>query len=202
VAHCCVRLIADAAASAALRVGPDDHPLARLLARPSPEQTGVELMETFFGHLQVAGNAYLEATAFEDGPPRELFALRPDRMAVIPDARCWPVGWEFRLGANVRRYERAPLMDAAPILHLKHFHPLGAWQGEVPLGEESEAYQVDILDGGAIQRSWQTTTPSVTYAAVDQIADFGGPPASLSVRISQISQRHGAGRGRDSILQL
>ena len=146
VAHRCVRMIAEAAASASLRVGPADHPLARLLARPNPEQTGVELMETFFGHLQVAGNAYLEASAFEDGEPRELFALRPDRMAVIPGARGWPVGWEYRLGASVRRYERDPLTDAAPILHLKLFHPLDDWYGQSPM--EAAAYAIDIHNAG------------------------------------------------------
>ena len=146
VAHRCVRLIAEAAASAALRVGPADHPLARLLARPNPEQTGVELMETFFGHLQVSGNAYLEAAAFDDGEPRELFALRPDRVAIIPGARGWPVGWEYRLGATVRRYERDPLTDDAPILHLKHFHPLDDWNGQSPM--EAAAYAIDIHNAG------------------------------------------------------
>lgn len=124
VAHRCVRLIAEAAASAPLKVAPRDHPLAALLARPNAEQTGTELLEAFFGHLQVAGNAYLEAASFEDGPPEEIFVLRPDRMAVIPGARGWPVGWEYRVGAEVRRYTRDPLTEDAPILHLKTFHPL------------------------------------------------------------------------------
>lgn len=86
VAYRCVRLIAEAAASAALKVGPAHHPLARLLARPNPEQTGIELLESFFGHLQVSGNAYLEAASFEGGPPSELYVLRPDRMSVVPGA--------------------------------------------------------------------------------------------------------------------
>jgi phage portal protein BeeE len=51
IAYRCVRLIAEAAASAPLKVGPVDHPLAKLLARPNPEQTGVELMEGFLRTL-------------------------------------------------------------------------------------------------------------------------------------------------------
>ncbi|HRK65721.1 MAG TPA: phage portal protein, partial [Terricaulis sp.] len=122
VAYRCVRLIAEAAASAPLKVGPKDHPLARLLARPNPEQTGVELLEAFFGHLQVSGNAYLEAASLDDGPPSELYVLRPDRMSVIPGADGWPVGWEHRVGASVRRFSRDPVTGHAPILHLKLFH--------------------------------------------------------------------------------
>ena len=45
VAYRCVRLIAEAAASARLRVAPEDHPLALLLAAPNPEQTAAEFLE-------------------------------------------------------------------------------------------------------------------------------------------------------------
>lgn len=123
IAYRCVRMIAEAAASAPLKVGPVDHPLARLLARPNPEQTGVELLEAFYGHLQVSGNAFLEAASFDDSVPAELYVLRPDRMSVMPGGDGWPIGWEHRVGANVRRFERDPISNDAPILHLKLFHP-------------------------------------------------------------------------------
>jgi len=146
IAYRCVRLIAEAAASAPLRVGPEDHPLAALLAKPNPEQTGVELREAFFGHLQVSGNAYLEAAGLEEAPPQEVFVLRPDRMQVIPGEDGWPIGWEHRVGARVRRFARDPLTQEAPILHLKLFHPLDDWYGQSPM--EAAAYAVDIHNAG------------------------------------------------------
>ncbi|MES1199395.1 MAG: phage portal protein [Pseudomonadota bacterium] len=146
IAYRCVRLIAEAAASAPLKVGPSDHPLARLLARPNPEQTGVELLEGFFGHLQVSGNAYLESAAFDDAPPTELFVLRPDRMSVVAGADGWPIGWEHRVGAAVRRFERDQLSGRAPILHLKLFNPSDDWYGLSPM--EAAAYAVDIHNAG------------------------------------------------------
>jgi len=126
IAYRCVRMIAEAAASAPLKVGPADHPLARLLSRPNPEQTGVELLEAFYGHLQVSGNAFLEAASFDENSPAELYVLRPDRMSVVPGGDGWPIGWEHRVGANVRRFERDPISNDAPILHLKLFHPSDA----------------------------------------------------------------------------
>ena len=50
VAYRCVRMIAEGAAATPLVVFEggarvDDHPLARLLAKPNPEQSGPELME-------------------------------------------------------------------------------------------------------------------------------------------------------------
>jgi HK97 family phage portal protein len=148
VAYRCVRLIAEAAASAPLRVTPGDHPLAAVLAQPNPEQTGHELMEAFFGHLQIAGNAFLEAVSLPDEPPRELYALRPDRMRVIPGPRGWPLGWEHVAGSTVRRFERDPITEASPILHLKLFHPGDDWYGLSPMHAAGLAIDVHN-DGGA-----------------------------------------------------
>ena len=146
IAYRCVRMIAEAAASAPLKVGPAEHPLARLLARPNPEQTGVELLEAFYGHLQVSGNAYLEAASLETNAPSELYVLRPDRVSVVPGADGWPVGWEHRVGANVRRFERDPVSGEAPILHVKLFHPADDWYGLSPM--EAAAFSIDIHNSG------------------------------------------------------
>lgn len=146
IAYRCVRMIAEAAASAPLKVGPADHPLARLLTRPNPEQTGVELLEAFYGHLQVSGNAYLEAASIESDAPSELYVLRPDRMSVLPGADGWPIGWEHRVGSVVRRFERDPITNDAPILHLKLFHPADDWLGLSPM--EAAAFSIDIHNAG------------------------------------------------------
>lgn len=147
VVYRCVRLISEAAAAAPLRITPSDHPLALLLNKPNPEQTQLELIEAFYGHLQVAGNAYLEAVSFEDSPPRELYVLRPDRMKVIAGPRGWPIGWEHSAGANVTRFERDPFTQRAPILHLKLFHPADDWYGQSPM--QAAAFAIDIHNAGA-----------------------------------------------------
>jgi HK97 family phage portal protein len=145
IAYRCVRMIAEAAASAPFVVGPIGHPLARLLAKPNPEQTGIELLEAFYGHLQVAGNAYLEAAGLDDAPS-ELYVLRPDRMRVIPGADGWPVGWEHQVGAQKRCFERDPVTLDAPILHLKLFNPTDDWYGMSPM--QAAAFAIDIHNAG------------------------------------------------------
>jgi hypothetical protein len=45
------------------------------------------------------------------------------------------------------------------------------WGVEVPLGEESEAYALDILSGGAVVRSIACGTPRALYAAADELAE-------------------------------
>jgi hypothetical protein len=63
----------------------------------------------------------------------------------------------------------------------------------VPLGEESEAYQVEILDGDAVVRRTITTSPVLVYSAAEQASDFGDSPASLGLRICQVSATLGPG---------
>jgi hypothetical protein len=66
----------------------------------------------------------------------------------------------------------------------------GEWRDglEVPLGEDSESYEVDILNGSTIVRTLTASTPTVQYSVANQIGDFGSAQASISVRIYQMSQ--------------
>ena len=93
-----VRMIAEAAASVPWlaydgEAEASTHPLLSLFARPNPGQPGREFFEMLYGFLLVAGNAYVEKVEI-DGTPRELHALRPDRMKAIASANGWPEGFE------------------------------------------------------------------------------------------------------------
>lgn len=72
-----------------------------------------------------------------------------------------------------------------------------SWSGlEVPLGEEIEAYEVEILDGATVKRVLSTATTSAVYTAADQTADWGaplGPGDSVTIRIYQLSALVGRG---------
>ena len=65
---------------------------------------------------------------------------------------------------------------------------------EVPLGEESEQYSVDIMDGPTVVRTITTTQPAEIYTNDDRLADFGSPfPSQLTFRVAQISATYGPG---------
>jgi HK97 family phage portal protein len=153
VAFRCVRLIAQGAASARWLLYAEGgrehlaHPLLDLLARPNPLQGGAALFETLYGHFLIAGNAYLEAVGPERGPPRELHALRPDRVAVLPGAHGLPAGYEYTLPGRKIAYPADPLSGAAALLHLKAFHPLDDWYGLSPI--EAAAYAIDQHNAAA-----------------------------------------------------
>jgi len=71
---------------------------------------------------------------------------------------------------------------------------------EVPLAEDSERYEIDILDGTTLKRTLATTTPAATYTAADQTTDFGAPQSSIAVRVSQLSTTFGRGTPRAATL--
>jgi len=145
IAYRSVRLVAEAAASAPLRVVEEGrvmsaHPLAELLERPNADQSGQTLLETVYGHLETAGNAYVEAVRL-DGRVRELYALRPDRMKAVAGPDGWAAGYEYSVDGRKTRFERGA-DGFAPVLHLKLFHPTNDHYGLAPL--EAAATAVDL----------------------------------------------------------
>jgi hypothetical protein len=71
---------------------------------------------------------------------------------------------------------------------------------DAPLGEASEAYEIDIMDGASVKRTLTSATPDATYSASDQIADFGAAQAAITVRVYQISARVGRGLPVENVL--
>jgi HK97 family phage portal protein len=133
VVHRAVRMIAEAGAAVPWLLYENDvelteHPLLALLTRPNSRSGGESFRETLYGHLLMAGNAYLELV--EAGDARELHLLRPDRVTVVSDSSGWPVALDHREGAAKRRIE---LGSSGAALHLRLFHPLDDHYGFAPL---------------------------------------------------------------------
>ncbi|MEO0994340.1 MAG: phage portal protein, partial [Pseudomonadota bacterium] len=120
IAFRAVRMVADAAAAIPLVLSEggmrqSEHAVLRLLAQPNPGQDGRSFLEAVYGHIQLTGNAYLEAAAHDSlGLPVELHALRPDRMRVVPGPDGWPEAFEYRVGKAMHRWRITP--EARPVL--------------------------------------------------------------------------------------
>ncbi len=64
------------------------------------------------------------------------------------------------------------------------------WEApDVPLGEESESYEVDILDGPSVKRTIAVSAPLALYTSAEQVADFGSVQPAVSVKVYQTTQR-------------
>ncbi|MCH8518120.1 MAG: phage tail protein, partial [Cyclobacteriaceae bacterium] len=81
-----------------------------------------------------------------------------------------------------------------------------SWGGlDVPLAEEVEAYEVEVMDGATVKRVLTTGTTSALYSEADQIADWGaplGPGDALTIRVFQLSALVGRGAPRTVTLSF
>ncbi len=118
VAQRSVRLVAEGIGSAALV--PTDPRLERLVRATS---AGQSLLETLASQLLLHGNAYVQIMKDASGAPVELFALRPERVAVIAAGDGWPSGYSYKVGDAALTI---PLLDqdASPnLIHIRGYHP-------------------------------------------------------------------------------
>jgi HK97 family phage portal protein len=149
IVHRAVRLIAESTGACAfvLYEGSAEltaHPLLDLIARPNPRQDGAGFLESIAAHLMLSGNAYIEAVTLE-GAVRELYALRPDRMKVVPGNDGWPQGYEYTVAGSTVRFDQS--LALPPILQLTLFNPLDDYYGLAPL--EAAAVAVDTHNAAA-----------------------------------------------------
>lgn len=154
-----VKLIAEAAAAMPLVCSDDAermdvHPILSLLARPNGAQGRGEFLEALFGQFLLSGNAYVEAVG-PGGLPLELHVLRSDRMAVVPGADGWPVGYDYTVGGRTHRFR---VGETSPICHIRAFHPqddhyglsaLSAAAGAVDVHNAASRWSKGLLDNAA-----------------------------------------------------
>ncbi len=88
-----------------------------------------------------------------------------------------------RLGADVRlSWIRRTRLDG------------DSWDiGEVPLGEEREAYELEIMSGTHAKRALTLNEPHYLYTGAQILTDFGTDPRSFTIRVAQTSTVFGPG---------
>jgi len=160
IVHRAVRLIAESVGglSFVLYEGAAEltqHPLLDLIERPNPRQDGAAFLESVASYLVLSGNAYIEAVTLQsDGGAgqanpqvRELYALRPDRMKVVPGPNGWPQAFDYTVAGQTVRFDQTTALP--PILQLALFNPVDDYYGLSPL--EAAAIAVDTHNAAA---SW------------------------------------------------
>ncbi len=203
----CVRMVAEAAAAVPMVLSDgvrrlEVHPAARLLERPNPGQVRAAFLESVYGHLLLSGDAFVEAAGtLASGLPAELYALRPDRMRVIPGSDGWPEAYEYAVGAKKVRFDMSP--EAQPILHLKTFHPLDDHYGMSPM--EAAMASVDIHNSaGGWSKALLDNAARPSGAIVYRAADGGTMTESQYRRlVEELEENHQGARnaGRPMLLE-
>lgn len=153
VAQRAVRLVAESVGEAP--VSASDEEVRGLIAMRS---AGQALLETVAAQMLLHGNAYIQIITDGAGRPRELFALRPERISIEVDGQGWPIGYAYRVGADVSQIAARDEMGRPAIIHVKSFHPmddhyglgcLDAASGAVAIHNAATRWNKALLDNAA-----------------------------------------------------
>lgn len=153
IAQRAVRLVAEGLGGAPVLAGD-----AAVLALVAARSGGQALTETVAAHLLLHGNAYIQVLTNADGMVCELFALRPDRVSVEPDARGWPVAYGYTVRGSTTRLLAEDPAGRPAIIHIKAFHPLddhyglgclGAAAGAIAIHNAAARWNTALLDNAA-----------------------------------------------------
>jgi HK97 family phage portal protein len=136
VAQRAVRLVAEGVAGAPL-VGD-----AKLLALLGATSAGQALLETLAAQLLLHGNGFVQVMKDAAGQPVELFALRPERVSVMPDAAGWPAAYQYKVGDKALAISLEDEAGWPNLIHLKSFHPADDHYGAGCLAAADQAVAI------------------------------------------------------------
>ena len=136
IAQRSVRIVAEGAAGIEIYANDDAHKPAQALIRQHA------LVETVATHLLLQGNAFIQIVGDADGTPSALYALRPERVVIEPDALGWPRAFLYRAGETATRYPVRDELGRTGIVHLKAVNPIDDHYGAGSLGPAGAAVAV------------------------------------------------------------
>ncbi|SHF32187.1 Putative phage tail protein [Ruegeria intermedia] len=119
-----------------------------------------------------------------------------------------PVGASLRPFALVHLAARAEASGDITLTWTRRSRDPAAdsWEAaEVPLLDQPEAWEIDILDGATVKRTLMAGTTTTTYSTAEQVADWGAtlaPGAMLTIRVVQLSPSLGRGTPTEDIVTI
>jgi HK97 family phage portal protein len=132
------------------------------------------LLDSAAAQLLLHGNAFVQILADSDGAPAELFALRPERVAIEADSGGWPSAYVYRAGAVKARLPALDGLGRPSLVHIKAMHPLddhyglgclGAAAGAVAIHNAATRWNKALLDNAARPSGALTLDGEVALAA-------------------------------------
>jgi HK97 family phage portal protein len=133
----------------------DEHDILARLRRPNPREGGAAFRQNALAYYLIAGNSYMIRVGPDEGPPGELYTMRPDRVKILPGTQFQPIrGYRYTVSGRPRK----PDFKAEEVLHLKAFHPLDDWYGlskiqvagkEIDIAGMGRAWNMKLLQNDA-----------------------------------------------------
>ena len=138
IVYRCVQLISRALASVewTLKDGDEtlrEHEILNIMNKPNAKQYKTTFIEEAVSYLLLSVNCYVMAKRNEQGKPKNLYLLRPDRVTIIPGNYEFPLAYQYQIGNKKHLFEVNQETGECDILHIKLFNPLDDWYGMSPI---------------------------------------------------------------------
>lgn len=137
----------------------DTHPIITLMNRPNPLQSHSEFFNSVFGFLLLSGNAYILKVGSDQGTPKELHLLRPDRMNIKGGSKPIPDRYEYVINGRIQAtYPVEEATGFSEVKHIKLWNPLDDFYGLSPMSAAaievdqhnmSGKHNINLLSNGA-----------------------------------------------------
>jgi len=157
---------------------PADHPLSRLLDRPNPWQSFIELDAESRVFFNIFGNTYIYFKRGRDGYPTEFFNLPPYRIQHVYDRKELKGYLYIQPGGTIRN---AQPIDKRDMMHVRLPNPadpfVGQGKGASPLMPAGRSVDVD----------------NVLTSYLKQYVDYGAMPPGLFTLTEEVGEEEAAG---------
>jgi len=140
--YACVQAIAEAVSDINLRlfqlkdgdmIEVDTHELLDILFKVNPFQSKTDFLQLHQTYMDLSGESFWFLERGTDDPKptdpiKEIWALRPDLVEIVPDRETFIKGYLYRGGAQ----QRIPL-SVNEVIHFKYPNPLSPYRGLSPV---------------------------------------------------------------------
>ncbi len=133
------------------------NPVVRLLQRPNPESDRFAFIRSLVAYRKLHGNGFIELVTGLRDYPAEVWALRPDRMQIIPGPTGAPLAYRYEAFGRRKDWPVDVQIGISDLLHMREFNPLDDIWGQgclspaaraVDLHNAALTFQKSLLDNG------------------------------------------------------
>ena len=153
---------------------PITHPLYQLVKRPNEFQSFTAFQKLLDIYYNISGNAYvLLDRGGDDGIPKAMYTLRPDRVWIIPKGAKQILGyWYVPEGKEIK--DGTPILPR-DVMHIKLPNPgdpfEGMGYGLSPMSPLAQSGDVDNMVTGFLNRFFDSGANINTYITFDEALD-------------------------------
>ena len=120
----------------------EKHPFRKLLNRPNPAMSGMELKRLVSLSSKLTGNAFIICDPAGSRTPTEIWPLQPHKVTVKPDAKNLIAGYVYNVNGHTKSF------PVEQVIHVREATPRDLQYGQGSLTAVKNAVTADMLADG------------------------------------------------------